>query len=307
MSNSAQHKLSYRLESTYGVSPTTGAYVLLPHVGTTIGLAKGSIEAQTIRSDRQVEDVRHGNRQVGGQITTEFRWVDFDPILEALMCGTWTSDVLVPGVTRRSFSILRQFSDQVASGDVMPFQLFKGCEFNTLNLTLAPESLVKADFSIFGREYTNSLTRPGSTTETAVSANKPFDSFRGQVTIEGSEIGYVTEIQLNIENGIEPRFVAFDDRSAQGKLGRTRITGSLTIYFQDAVMLNAFNAEQTLVVAFELEDLLGNIYQFNFPRVVLTGGQPDVEAENDITITVPFAATYDPAEGHALQITRIPT
>lgn len=296
MSNSAQHKMGMILESTYGTTPpATPAFVVIPHKGTTLALAKGSIESTQIRPDRQLGDLRHGNRQIGGEITSELTWTDFDNILQAVLCGTWATNVLAPGVVYRSYSILRQFTDQTGGGVVMPFMLYKGCLFNTLSLKLAAESMVEATFGLWGREQTAATTGPTGFTYTAASANKPFDSFRGSITVDGAAIGSVSELSITLENGIEPRFVLFSDKSNFPKFGKIRVTGSFTAYFDDAALLNKFNGEVTAALVFVLQDLSGHTYTFTLPRLVLTGGQPDVSGEDDVTLTIPFTATYDDA------------
>ena len=294
------------LESTFGTTPpTTPAFVVIPHKSTTLALAKGSVESQQIRTDRQVADLRHGNRQVGGEISSEMTWTDFDNILQAVLCGTWASNVLVPGITYRSYSILRQFTDQTGGGVIMPFMLYKGCLFNTFGLTLAAEALAIATFGLWGREQTAATTGPTGFTYTAPSTNKPFDSFRGSITVDGSPIGSVSELTLTLENGVEPRFVLFTDKSNFPKYGKIRITGSFTAYFDDAALLNKFNGEVPAALVFTMQDLSGHTYTFTLPRLVLTGGQPDASGEDDITLTIPFTATYDDVGAtNSMSITR---
>ena len=306
MGNSAQHAISLKLETVYGTTPANPEFSRLGITGTTLALSKSVIESETIRSDRQLTDVRHGNRQIAGDISYELNYDGFSAILEAVMGGTWTADVLVPGTTRRSFSILRHFTE--LAGAAYPFHRFVGCEFNTFSLTVAPDAIVKGTFGVMGKNWIIEQTAPVGTTYAAdtPSSLKPFDSFTGTVEIDGVPVATVTEITMTLENGMEPRFVVGSDTTRQPKIGKTRVTGSLTLYFEDSVMLQAFNGGVKKSLKFTLEDLDGNTLEFNLPSILGTGGQVDVQGEADITIPFPFSAIYEDGAGtpNALVITR---
>lgn len=391
MSNSILHKFSLIPEVTYGVTPATPTFVLTPVTGVNLALSKGTLESGIINLNRQVTDVRHGNRQVGGEISTELIYGEFDLLLQALLGGTWTpriaaytagtisaasadnslndsanafpvflvgenvsvsgftgagivtnlgnavivsrtvsklvlsgitlttdaagevvtitslNQTLVPGVTQRSFSALRQYTDVAATGSNYPFQLYKGLEVNKLSLTLSPESFVKAGFSMFGREMVLSNADP-ATAYTAASTRKPFDAFSGVVTVDGSAVANITEIQLTVENGIQPRFVLFDDKTLAPKIGRCRVTGTITLYFQDSTFLSAFNGATKRALSFTLTDPVGNTYTFDLPSILGTGAQTDVQGESDIMVPFPFSAIFETGAAipDALKITRDP-
>lgn len=302
MSNSAQHRLLIVPETTYGTTPTTPAVKAKGITGTSLALTKGKIESATIRPDRQVTDVRHGNRNVGGDISVELNFGGFDDMLEALFCGTWVDNELVPGITRRSFSVLRHFTD-LASG-AYPFHLFKGVEFNTLALSIAPEKLVEATFGCVGRELILGTAAPTGMTVTEASTNKPFDTFTGSLTVDGATVANVTEISLSLENGIESRFVVFNDKTNPTKIGKTRVTGTLTTYFSDASLLVAFNGAANKSLGFELTDQNGNTYTFDLPQILPMSGATDVKGEDDITVPIQFAASVD-EDSYALKVTRL--
>ena len=305
VSNSIQHELSYIPEVTYGTTPaSTPAFQPIPITGTNIALSKGTIESGIIRPNRQVSDVRHGNRQVGGDINCELVYGAFDAFLEALLCGTWTSDVLVPGTTQRSFSILRKYLEVAASGVGYPFHLYKGVEINKLALSFAPESFIKADFGIFGRELALANAVPSGATFEDISTAKPFDNFSGTVLVDGSAVGHVTEIQLTIDNGIAPRFVLFDDKTIAPKIGKCRVTGNLNLFFQDSSFLSAFNAGNNRSLEFTVTDPGNNSYNFVLPNILGTSSQADVQGESDVMTPFPFTALYDGED--QLTITRIP-
>lgn len=291
-------------ETNYGVTPATPAAKVKNITGTSLALTRGKIESGTIRPDRQVSDVRLGNRQIGGEIGVELAWGDFDDMLEAVLCGTWEDGELLPGTTRRSFTALRQFTDIDAGGN--PVHRFPGLEFNTLSISIAPEKIVEMTFGCFARELIMQSALPTGIVISNPSGAKPFDSFSGALFVDDVQVGNVTEIAMTIENGIEPRFVVFNDKSNRPKIGKCRVTGTLTTYFENSSMLIAFNGGIKRKLNFELADNNGNVYQFELPSILPTSGGTDVKGEDDITIPVAFSATVgDAGAAHALLITRL--
>lgn len=385
MSNSVQHKISLVRETTFGTTPTSPVMEEVRITGTTLALSKGVIESEAIRSDRQIEDVRPGNRQIGGELAFELPYGGLDKLLEAVLCGTWTPRLTVtgtnisaasgdnsinsasaafpiftvgekiliagftgtvgnngyahvvsrtaskivisgitlvtdaagesvtvssetmtlkPGTTRRSHSVLRQFTD--LDGSKNPFHLYSGVEFNTLSIELKPEAIVKGSLAVWGRALAFDTAAPAGTTYADPSSNKPFDSFNGSVEVNDVDRGTVTELKLTIENGLEPRFVCFDDKSLQPKLGRTKVSGTVTTYFEDSADIIAFSASTRRKLKFDLVDENGNTLSFVMPSIMQTGAQADVSGEADVHIPIPFHAVYDSTATHALQITRTP-
>ena len=121
-------RLAYIAEVTYGTTPATPAFQVINPTSHSIGLEKETFQSETIRSDRQLNDFRHGVRQASGDIGIEFRDASWDDLLQAVMMGTWSTDVLKAGTTRRSFTIERFFSD------VTRYRRAVGCEFNSFSL-----------------------------------------------------------------------------------------------------------------------------------------------------------------------------
>jgi hypothetical protein len=309
MSNSAQHQFSIVPEVTYGTTPANPVFKKKRISGTTLGLTKGRIESKAIRPDRQVDDVRHGNRLIGGEITTELQYGGFDDLIEAVFCGTWTLDVLVPGTVRRSFSMLRQFTDLTAAG-TFPYHLAKGVELASMGLSLSPESFVDTTFGAIGRELIYSETAPAGTTYTNAASGRGFDAFSGSISVNEVPVANITALDINIDNGMEPRNVLFTDLTNRPKIGKTRVSGEITLYFESSDLLIAFNGGVTKKLEVQLTSPEGNDYYLYMPKLLGLGGQPDVSGEDDITIAFSFDALYDEEEEigsqSAIRLTRVP-
>lgn len=308
MANGNRHSLYYVPETTYGVTPATPAFKYFRHNTTTLALAKNTLQSEEIRPDRQIVDFRMGTGQTGGEVVSELAYGDFDDMLEALMMGTWTTNVLKVGTTRRSFTMLRRFEDLAgASPNNKNVQILTGMELNTMSLQVTTEAIVQMTMGFVGQDMKLAAANPTGATLAAAGTGLAMDSFTGTITEGGMAIAVITEIQLQVENGIEPRYVVGSRSSIRPSSGRCTVTGQITAYFEDSYLLEKYINETTSNIEFTLMDGVGgNGIKFTLPRIKYTGGQTDVGGTGPITIPLPFQATYDATSGTTLAITRVP-
>jgi hypothetical protein len=292
----SNHSMAYVAEVTFGTTPTTPAFKPLRHTGTTLGLSKDNLQSEELRSDRQIACFRHGNKQVGGDVSSELMITDFDDMLEAVTCGTWSiddpavgTDRLLAGIIRRSFTIERDF------GDIGEYLRYVGCEVNSFNLTVAPNAIVTATFSIIGADQDSLNTAVAGATYATAQGGCPFDSFSGAILEGGSPIGIVTSVDLTLENSIEPNFVVGSAITAGNTIGRSNVTGSITAYFENTNLLNKFINEVSTSIEFDLVNESGDKLSFALPNVKYGSGQPDVSGDGSVTISLDFQALYDNA------------
>jgi hypothetical protein len=147
---------------------------------------------------------------------------------------------------------------------------------------------------------THSPVRPA----TAAATNEPFDSFTGTIDEGGSSIGVVTEIELSVDNGLDPAHVLMDDEVITLINGRSNITGTLTVYLEDASLINKFVDETESSLEFQLEDPAANTLTFLLPKIKYGAAEHPVADEGAVFVTLPFQALYDSTEGTNLKITR---
>lgn len=209
--------------------------------------------------------------------------------------------MLKAGTTRRSFSILRDFSD-ITSGR---YHMFSGQEANKMALKVAPNAIVTSDFSFIGQGLAISDSAPAGATFPSATTSESMDSFSGAIRIGGTTIAVITEISMTLENGIQPRFVVGSASTIRPSIGRSNLTGQFGLYFEDASLVQSFINEDVLVPEFTLGDGVGgNHYLFNLPRIKLTGGQPDVKGQGPVTLTMPWQAIFDATAATQLKIAR---
>jgi len=300
IASGSRHRLAAIAEVTYGTTPTTPAFTTLRHNSCNIGLSKDAVESEEIRGDRQITCFRHGNKSVGGDIEGELVYGEYDSLIEAAMCGTWSTDVLKAGTTRRSFTIERTFQD------ITQYVRYTGCEVNTMSISIAPNSMVGVSFGFIGKDQSIAQTAIASSSYSALTDTCQFDSFTATISEGGSPIALVTEAEITLENGIEPQFVVGSSTTLRPSIGRCNVTGSITVYLEDQAMLAKFQNETESSLDLTLTDPDGNTFQIEIPKLKYTSGQPDVSGEGSVTISMDFQAIYDSVDASNIVITRNP-
>lgn len=261
--------------------------------------------SEELRPDRQIADFRMGQNKVGGGLDCEVSTdVQFTTLLEACLGGTWATNVLKAGTTRRSFSILRKFGDV---GFDKPYLLFSGVEIASMDFKVSPDKIATCSFDTVAKtQAAPSANAPTGATfpATAVIAS-PMDAFTGTIKEGGSTIGVVSNLSFKLDNGVERRFVIGSKDSILPQIGRSNLTGSITVWFESAAMLEKFINETQSSLEFTLTAGAKTL-TFLFPAIKYTGGKPDVSGDGSITLEMPFQAVYDATEATNIKVTRAP-
>lgn len=108
-SNSA---LSYCQETSYGVPPASPSMkTVRAKSGDKFDLKKDSFSSKEKSATRQVMGLTFGTRSGSGEIPFEFSYGSFDDFLEAVLGGTWATNVLKIGNVKRSFAFEQSWPD----------------------------------------------------------------------------------------------------------------------------------------------------------------------------------------------------
>lgn len=305
----SRHRIGMVAESTYGTTPATPTFVTVRNTGSSLKTTKDTFNSEELRQDRQIVDHRHGVKRVEGGIDFELSHGGaFDTILEAVMGGTWTEagavgvdgDTLKAGVTRRSFSLIREFTDVTdAGGDV--YALHSGCEFDQLSLTINPNGIVTGSVSVLGKDTVTSATTDG--TFSAPTTAQPFDSFSGSVSEGGASIAIVTGLELQIANGLAARYVVGSDTTLRPSQGRINITGNLSVFLESKALIDKFLYETESSLEFTLTDGTDS-YTFNLGSIVYGDADYPTNGDGPVTLSLPFQAIYNATDASNIIITR---
>lgn len=304
----ARSRLTVAAESSFGVLPTSPSWADLPKRSHSLNLTKERVQGQDIRSDRMQITDRHGNRSVTGTVEVDLRRGDYDMLLESAFFNTFdTNDHLTIGTTPKFLA----FEDSAL--DINQHRQFSGCLVNTATFNIAPNQMVQATFDIAGRN----MVQAGSSISGSPSAPtgfEPFDSFNGTL-LEGGVgtadgICIVSALQFSVSNDVAPAHVilcdANKDVAAQMQFGMATVEGTMTVYYENAALINKFLNETETSLSVTVDDPTGsNGYTFFMPRIKYNGANVPLANMQSRFIELPFVALKGPSGNpFSLRLTR---
>ena len=210
------------------------------------------------------------------------------------------------GTTRRYFTYERKFTDFSESDK--PYLRYTGSELNTMELKVSNGgAMVEGSFGLVGCDQaTPDGTVISGATYTAASTNSAFGSFDGSVSEGGVVSSIVTELSLNVGNGIEAYYAVGAPESNDSVIGDFSVTGSLGLQFRNCAMLEKALAETESSLSLTLADLSSRSLTLSLPKIKLAPGTPDVSQKGLVLLTLQFTAKYDSTTGCTMMLTRKP-
>ena len=296
----SRSSLAYIAETAFGTTPASPTFAKLPFNTHSIDLTKDRVEGNEIQSDRMTRVDRHGNKQAGGSVEVDLRKADFDEFIESAFFSSFSTDVIKVGTTPKYFTI------EDAAEDISQFRKFTGMAVSGMSVSIAPNQMVSTTFDMVGKDMTQAATTASTGgTPTAASSNQPFDSYSGTISDGGSSISIVTSIDFSIQNSLAPTFVVGSDAAQSLEYGRAVVEGTMTVYYEDATLINKFLNETESTIEVSVDDpTAANSYTFLFPRVKYNGASVPVQNPQSRLITMPFVGLYDATEGTNIKLTR---
>ncbi len=149
MADASRHEMFYTLESSYGVVPSNPPWTPLRHTGTNLGLSKSTLISDELRADGEIADVRHGVRQVGGDVNVEFSYTSFDDMMEAALKGTWALGNVKVAITISAAAADNSLNDSAAGfpvyfpGEKITIAGFTGTVGNNQTVTVVSRTASK--------------------------------------------------------------------------------------------------------------------------------------------------------------------
>jgi hypothetical protein len=206
--------------------------------------------------------------------------------------------VLKQGSTAKYISFEEGFTD------IAQYQIMAGSLCNGMTLNIAPNAMVTGSFNFLGL---SASAFSGSSVDSpdAAATTQPFDSFTGSLKENDNAIATVTALNINLQNGLEHYFALFDADPYKIGTGRANVSGSLSVFFENATLAAKFLGETASSLECALTDLAGNTLTIKIPALKYTGATKNM-TENNVLIDLPFQAYYDATEATALRIDRKP-
>lgn len=310
--DSSRGRLIYRPETAFGEAPPTNAATTrVRFTGESLHHKNNKVLSEEIRSDRQRSDDVLAGFDVDGNVDAECTYGNFDDWFQAVLGGTWTTNVLRNGTVNRSFNLEKGFMD------IGKFISHRGVGINTLDLNITARAIVKLSFGFMGsRGYPTSASIAGTTAPTEPNANSPMsagpDIFlldSGGANIELGDV-QTKEVRLNVNNNMRLRDLATQYETDDLGRGVQEITGSLNAYYKDNVVLDGFiaNAFFSLMFGFQDPNDATKSYRITLPRCKLSGDVPTISGnDSDVMLPIAFRAFVDAGVGYTINWERAVT
>jgi hypothetical protein len=176
--------------------------------------------------------------------------------------------------------------------DIAQSEVFTGMKLNSMNLQLPATGLTTVDFAFAGKDLTQTGTSQYFTSPTAQSSNGIFAAVNGVMLVGGAPVALVTSADFAVERATENANAVGSNSVAEIFTGRIRVTGNLSVYFQDAAFRDYFDQETPVSIVLTVTadtSATSNFVAFTLPKVKLGSFTKD-DGELGIVASASFQA-----------------
>lgn len=212
-----------------------------------------------------------------------------------------TTFVPAAGHTDQSYTVEEFYADIAQS------EVYTGMKLNSMAVQLPATGLTTVDFGFAGKDLTQSGTTQYFTSPTAQNANGIFAAVNGVMLVDGAPVALVTSADFSVERATENATAVGSNSVAEIFTGRIRVTGNLSVYFQDAAFRSYFDAETPVSIVLTLTtDNAANsdFVTFTMPKVKLGSFTKD-DGELGIVASASFQALLNDVVDAGLPATTI--
>jgi len=170
------------------------------------------------------------------------------------------------GHTDDSYTVEEFYSDIAQS------EVYTGMKVNSVAVQLPATGLTTVDIGFAGKDLTQTGTTQYFTSPTAQGTTGIFAAVNGVLLVNGAPVALVTSADFTIERATENATVVGSNSVADIFTGRIRVTGNLSVYFQDAAFRDYFNAESNVSLVLTVTSdstATANFVAFAIPKVKL--------------------------------------
>lgn len=214
---------------------------------------------------------------------------------------------IVNQTTFRSFCFEKEYTDL----SPVEFARYTGCAPEGVSMTMTPETIITGTFSFIGKKEESAAVTFGSGPNTPPNTNEVMSAVNSVQSILYKGPGAVniaqdsTAFNFALANNLRARKRIGELGAISLGSGTVNVTGGLSIYFANEVMMDSYLNSNPISLAVLVMDELGNAYVFDFPAARFSDGQRVAGGQNqDILAAMSFTAFRSGTEGITMRIQR---
>lgn len=238
------------------------------------------------------------NRAVNFRIVsfsgTTNRTVTVSPAPTA-MASVSTFGFVVPGRKVTNGTVKRSFTIEQRYPDIDISELFTGQRVGGVSFRLPPTGIATISIEYQGQNGSKleGASAPYFTAPAAQGTTGALAAVNGALRVNGVDRAIVTGLDFAIANNLSSTPVVGSDIVPEIFYGSTVITGTLSAFFEDGNLVDAFlnEAEFDIVSVFEAAGTAPRDFlAFNIQRAKFTGTSKSIGADGGVILSFPFQA-----------------
>lgn len=205
------------------------------------------------------------------------------------------------GHTDDSYTVEEWYSDIAQS------EVYTGMKVNSVAVQLPATGLSTIDIGFAGKDLTQAGTTQYFTSPAAQNTNGIFAAVNGVMMVDGVAVALITSADFTVERATENATAVGSNSIADIFTGRIRVTGNLSVYFQDAAFRDYFDDETPVSLALALttdSSATAGFVSFTLPKVKLGSFTRD-DGELGVIASASFQALLNDAVAGGLPATTI--
>lgn len=216
--------------------------------------------------------------------------------------------VMIP----ESSHVSRKFAFEIYNTEsgVDTYRMFTECRVGGFNLSLPATGMSTIEIPVMGRdmETASGGSAPFFSSPTAATSTGLLAAVNGLLRVGGVNIGVVTGATVNYQMEMTGPAVVGQSYVPEIFLGRSRVSGSLTAFFEDMTLVNYFKNETEVEVLLYLTASTSDTADamtVYMPRVKFGGADVSTDGEAGMSVTMPFTALKYATAGTGIEATTL--
>lgn len=218
---------------------------------------------------------------------------------------TVRSTVIKNGVTRKSYSLEKKFSD------ITQFLWVKGAVVSDFALSLKSNSIVSGSFSFNALDAGLDQSTIGTGAPVAAGTNPVLNASTnvGNIIENDAIVSgiFFESLDFTLNNSLRAIPAVGVMGNVDIGVGSLKLTGKVKAYFANNALYDKFSGGIATSLAFTLSDG-NNAYGLTFPRIKFSNGQVIAGSKDqDVLVELDWTALRSPSQNCMVKLTRMPT